>query len=304
MNLLIAGKISENNNLAEKLSSLGYNIISFPDERASVSSFSIDVADIDGVVCNGLFLYNDIKEFKNLKFIQLTSAGLDRVPTQYIREKGIKLFNAGGVYSVPIAETALLGVLGLYRHSYFFFENKKTRSFTKDRTLTELNGKKVLIVGCGSIGDACATRFSAFGCEVYGVDVVSLQKDKYIDIYNVNDLSAVLDKFDVVVLTLPLTEKTKGLFNKQLFGAMKKGSVFVNVSRGGIVNEDDLISALENRLSGAVLDVFCEEPLEATSKLWDMENVIITPHNAFVSDGNEERLQKLIIDNLSGEYRE
>ena len=100
-------------------------------------------------------------------------------------------------------------------------------------------------------------------------------------------------------MTLPLTDETRGMFNGEMFSHFKDGSVLVNISRGAVVNENDLIKALENgKPSGAVLDVFENEPLDESSKLWDMKNVIITPHNSFVSPKNNARLFKLAYDNL------
>ena len=103
---------------------------------------------------------------------------------------------------------------------------------------------------------------------------------------------------DVVVLTLPLTEQTRHLFGAELFAQMKPGAVLVNISRGGIVDTAALENALQDHLGGAVLDVFEEEPLSPKSCLWDMENVIATPHNSFVGEGNPRRLAEVIFSNL------
>ena len=116
-----------------------------PDERAPVA----DPEDYEVAVCNNLFGFHNIDTFSNLKYIQLTAAGMDRVPLDRIREKGIELHNAAGVYSVPMAEFALWGVLELYKQGRFFAENQKHRRWEKHRNLRELSGRTVLIVGCG-----------------------------------------------------------------------------------------------------------------------------------------------------------
>ena len=103
---------------------------------------------------------------------------------------------------------------------------------------------------------------------------------------------------DVVVLTLPLTEETRNMMDEQRFAKMKTGAVLVNIARGGIVEEKALLNALETKLLGAVLDVFSEEPLKIDNPLWKKENVIITPHNSFVGDGNFDRLNQVIIENI------
>lgn len=253
---------------------------------------------VEGVICNGLFLYHPIERFTSLKYIQLTSAGFDRVPLDYITEKGISIFNAKGVYSVPMAEFALCAVLQLYKKMVFFYENQKSRKWEKHRGLLELFGKTVCIVGCGNVGNECAKRFSVFGCDVVGVDIKPYKSQLYNKMFSINEITTALQHSDVVILTLPLSDITRHLMNADCFDAMKRGALLVNISRGAIVNTKDLINALSNHLGGAVLDVFEEEPLSSDSQLWNMENVIITPHNSFVGEGNTKRLTDVILNNL------
>ncbi len=258
-------------------------------------------ADVEGVICNGLFLYHDIKKFTSLKFIQLTSAGFDRVPMEEVNRRGIKIFNARGVYSVPMAEFALTGVLSLYKGFGFFGENQKKKAWVKNRNLIELYSQTVLIVGAGSVGTECAKRFKAMGCKVIGVDLFVREDDNFEIIYPLDKLDFALSKADVVVLTLPLTNETRSLFNANRFAVMKEGSVIVNIARGAVVDETALINALkQGKLLGACLDVFENEPLPPDSLLWDLQNVIITPHNSFVGNKNSQRLIEVIIENLNG----
>ena len=252
----------------------------------------------DAVVCNGLFLYNDIKKFTNLKHIQLTSAGYDRIDTDYCKEKGIKLYNARGVYSVPIAEWAVLKILELYKKSARFYENEKKHIWEKEREIFELFEKTAVIVGCGSIGTEIAKRLKAFGVKIVGVDIFK-PDENYDEYFDIKDINESLKKADIVISTLPLTEDTVELFNKEKFDLMKENAVFCNFSRGKVVNEEDLISALrEKSIYGAILDVFYDEPLNENSPLWDMENVIVTPHNSFVGEGNQKRMFEVILKNF------
>ncbi len=254
---------------------------------------------VEGVVCNGLFLTHPIEKFTNLKYIQLTSAGFDRVPMDYVKNNHIEIHNARGVYSIPMAEFAIAGVLQLYKQSRFFCENQKAHRWEKHRGLMELSGKTVCIVGCGSVGTECAKRFKAFGCKVVGIDISVREMEHFSHVYHLNDVKEVLSDADIAVITLPLTEETYHMFNKDMLDAMKPGAVLVNIARGALVDTDALIAALNSNLGGAVLDVFEEEPLGSDSPLWDMENVIITPHNCFVGDGNQERLTYVIWDGLN-----
>ena len=296
MVLLVTGAWKEAQMYVSVLESKGHQVYFMQNEIESLPCAS-DV--IEGVICNGLFLHHDIQTFTNLKYIQLTSAGLDRVPMEYIRSHNITINNARGVYSIPMAEYAICGVLQLYKKVSSFYENKKMHLWEKNRNLFELYGKQVCIVGCGSVGTECAKRFKAFGCIVRGIDEVRDGTNNCFDeILQPKHLQSELSQADVVVLTLPLTEETKGMFGHEMFQYIKTGAIFVNIARGLLVNEQALVKALKNHLMGAVLDVFEQEPLSVESAFWDMDNVIITPHNSFVSDGNDRRLGKIIMDNL------
>lgn len=301
MKLLVTGAFTITAEQFDMLSSLGCEIMFQKDERGKPEC---DFSEADAVICNGLFLYHDISEFKNLKLIQLTSAGLDRVPIEEIKRRNIALFNARGVYSVPMAEFALSGVLSLYKHLNTFYESQKSHIWQKDRNLHELCGETVAIVGCGSVGTECAKRFSAFGTRVIAFDITKPKNEVYSDFYNIKDIKKALDIADVVVLTVPLTDETRNMFNEDMFSCFKENSVLVNISRGAVVNENDLINALESgKLSGTVLDVFENEPLDESSRLWDMNNVIITPHNSFVSSKNNARLFSLAYDNIKNSMK-
>lgn len=296
MKLLVTGAFNTTAEQLDMLTSLGFEVMLQKDERGKPEC---DFSEADGVICNGLFLYHNISEFKKLKFIQLTSAGLDRVPLDEIRNRNITLFNARGVYSVPMAEFALTGVLSLYKHLSYFYENQKAHIWQKDRELRELCGETVAVVGCGSVGTECAKRFSAFGTKIIAVDIAKPENEVYSDFYDIKEIEKALEISDVVVLTVPLTSKTKGMFNEEMFSHFKDGSVLVNISRGAVVNEKDLVKALESGiLSGAVLDVFENEPLAENSRLWERKNVVITPHNSFVSSKNNARLFNLAYGNI------
>ncbi len=296
MKLLLTGAFHYTSEQIEKIKAMGHDVVFVQQEREPIS----DMDTFEGVICNSLFMYHSIEKFTKLRYIQLTSAGLDRVPMDYIKEHGIKIRNAGGVYSSPMAEFALGGVLALYKQSRFFLQNQLTHKWEKHQDLKELCGKTVLIVGCGSVGTECAKRFSAFGCKVIGADLFPSPKTEYAHIFPISELDNVLSQSDVVVLTVPLTSETKHLFNKERIGKMKDGAVFVNIARGGIIETEAIFDALKTKLFGAVLDVFEQEPLPAEHPLWDLENVILTPHNSFVGEGNSERLFDLICKNLEG----
>ncbi len=302
MKLLLTGAFTYTSVQMETLQNMGHILRYVQDERIPLIEQGIDPNDFDGVVCNGLFLYNDLSLFEKLRYVQLTSAGFDRIPLEQMQTRGITVHNARGVYSAPMAELALCGVLQLYKQSAVFAENQRAHRWEKLRNLKELTDKTVCIVGCGSVGQACAKRFQAFDCRVIGVDVVDVSASSFEKVYPLNELDAALTQSDIIVLTLPLTNETRGLFNRERFNTCKENAIFVNIARGAVVVERDLINALKDgQIGGAVLDVFETEPLSAYNPLWDMENVVITPHNSFIGDGTNKRLFDLIVENLKHE---
>ena len=295
MKTLVTGALQASEEELNTLRSLGLEITLHPDERQPVGQ----PEQYEAVICNGLFLYNDIQAFSALKYIQLTSAGMDRVPMDYIQSRGIEIHNAAGVYSVPMAEWTLMRILELYKNAGKLFENQRACRWEKDRGWQELAGKTACIIGFGAYGAETAKRLKAFDVQVLAVNR-SVKDSPWVDeFYPLAQLEACLARADMVILAIALTEDTRHLINKDRLSAMKPGAILVNAARGGLVDETALLDALASgHLSGAALDVFETEPLSADSPLWDAENVIITPHNSFVSDGNQNRLNQAILRNI------
>lgn len=295
MNILVTGAWNCTKEQLDRIAGKGHAVVFLQNEK---DPLPVAPAWVEAVICNGLFMHHPVEQFENLRFIQVTSAGYDRLPMDYIQEKRIALNNARGVYSIPMAEFALGGVLQLYKQSRFFLEKQQQNCWQKHRGLLELYGKTVCIIGCGSVGGECAKRFAAFGCKIVGV-AHRERKDIYFDrIVSVNRLEEVLLEADIVVLSLPLTEESRHLIDRERLASMKKGTVLVNLARGAVVDTEALLRWLETGQGAAILDVFEKEPLPVDSPLWQMENVILTPHNSFVGEGNGERLAAVIMSNL------
>ena len=295
MKLLLTGAAHFNKEQMNHIEDLGYELFFLQYEK-DVLPLKHD--EIDIIIGNGLFLHHNIEQFTKLKYIQLTSAGYDRVPMDYIKERGIIIHNAYGVYSIPMAEFAMSSVLNIYKEEQFFRDNQKKHVWEKHRGIMDLYGKKVCIVGCGSVGTECAKRFNAFGCHVIGVDIQTKENPCFESINSVDRLNEYISSADIVIITVPLTDNTKHLFNKDILNSLTDNCILVNIARGGIVDTDALIDVLHEKKIFAVLDVLEQEPLSAESPLWDMKNVIITPHNSFVSDHNTNRLFEVTMKNL------
>lgn len=293
MNVLVTGAFQLNSKELAELEAVGHKVFVHPDEHIPVEQ----PERYEAVVCNGLFLYNPIERFTNLRLIQLTSAGLDRVPLDYIRNHGIELHNAAGVYSVPMAEFAIGGILQLYKQSRFFAANQAQRKWEKHRGLLELSGKRACILGCGDVGREIAKRLKAFGCRVTGVNRTVRVLPDFDEVLPLDKLAESAAACDILVCCIALTPKTRGIVSAEIFDCFHDGAVFVNVARGALADEAALAKWLQNG-GRAVLDVFEEEPLPESSPLWEMENVLLTPHNSFVGDGNRARLWRCIQEAL------
>lgn len=296
MNLLLTGCFKYTETQIKTLQSLGYNIYFMQHEQEELPLFA---SDVDAVVCNGLFLSHDVNEFTRLKLIQLTSAGLDRVPVDIIKANGIMLYNARGVYSVPMAEWAIFRVLECYKQGWFFHQEQFSGRWTKNRGLREIAGIKVAVVGAGNVGQEVARRFQAFGAETTGFDIHVNETLGFHYMALTETFKERVGEFDVVVLTAPLLSSTIGLINREVLMAMKENTVVINIARGGLIDQQALMEVFVQRPDlFAALDVFEEEPLPVSSPLWQMKNVAISPHNSFVSDGNNKRMFDVIYTNL------
>lgn len=296
MNLLLTGCFNYSNDQISALQSLGCTIHFIQYEN---DALPVIPSEVEAVVCNGLFLSHDIEQFSSLKYIQLTSAGFDRVPIDRIKERGINIHNARGVYSTPMAEWALFRVLEHFKQGQFFREEQKGKRWTKHRGLREVAGIKLAVIGAGNVGQEVAKRFQALGAETTGFDIHTNETVGFNHMALTSTLKDHIGEFDVVVITAPLLPSTQGLISHKVLNSLKADSMLVNISRGGLIDESALYDFLKKRNDVyAALDVFEIEPLPSDSPLWQLENVAISPHNSFVSDGNNGRMFKVIYENL------
>lgn len=292
---LIAGNVMLSEQQKTELGELGLALSFQKDEREEVTK----PEQYEIVICNGLFQFHSIDEFENLKMIQLTSAGLDRVPLETIQERGIRICNAEDTYSVPMAEFAVGGILQLYKNSAFFLHNKTEKTWEKDRKLRELAGKQILILGTGHVGQALAKRLKAFDCYVTGLSRSGKPVPGFDHIATIDQLEVYLPQTDILILAIPYTPKTEGILDEKRLQLLKENATIVNVARGKLVEEQALIRWLEDHPSGgAVLDVFEMEPLPDENALWRLPNVVLSPHNSFVGEGNAQRLFQVMKKNL------
>jgi len=242
----------------------------------------------------------------NLRWIQATSAGiggfmartgLDRSP--------IVVTTAGGIHAVPLAEFALTGILHFVK-DIPQLERWKHGHHWERHTTQQLSGMRALVVGLGGIGRRIASSLCALDVEVWGLgrQGKTYNHPAVSRVVSHDALDQALGEVDVVVLACPLTPETEGLIGVDQIACLKPEAIVVNIARGPVIDEDALGEALTHgRIRGACLDVFAQEPLPAESLLWELDNVIISPHSASTVMTENAALVDLFLDNL-GRFRE
>ncbi|MGG1572260.1 D-2-hydroxyacid dehydrogenase [Fictibacillus sp. NRS-1165] len=248
----------------------------------------------------GMEEYTINKEDSPLTWIQTWSAGVNSLPLEKLSSHNVHLTSANGVHAHPISETIFALMLGLTRKIHTYVRNQQSKTWDHSNLKLEIHGKTIGILGTGAIGKETAKIAKAFGMTVLGMRH-SGKPEEYIDtMYSSSQLHDLLPQCDYVVVTLPLTKETHRLLGQKEFQLMKESAFFINIGRGDIVVEEDLVQALKSgEIAGAGLDVFETEPLGDNSPLWEMENVIITPHTAGSTQYYDQRvIEDILIPNL------
>ncbi|NAO99815.1 D-2-hydroxyacid dehydrogenase [Halomonas sp. MG34] len=241
-----------------------------------------------------------LEQNNDLKWVQTWSAGVNNLPLEQLSERNVSITSANGVHAYPISETVFALMLGLTRKIHTYVRQQQQKQWEHADLKLEIHEKTIGVLGVGAIGLETAKIAKAFGMKVLGVRHSGKSTDYVDEMYTPDQLSDVLPQCDVVVITLPLTDETTNLFGKEQFEQMKNSSILINIGRGPIVKEDELVEALQSgKIAGAGLDVFATEPLPEDSPLWDMENVIVTPHTAGSTEHYTERVVRdVFIPNL------
>jgi phosphoglycerate dehydrogenase-like enzyme len=236
-----------------------------------------------------------------LRWIHSASAGVDRVTTSAVRERGLLVTNARGVFSRPIAEYVVMMSLAIARRLPQLLELQRERTWQplRGRELSELT---IGIVGYGSIGVELAGLLKPFGCRIIATrrrPELGAGDAPHVELLGLDDLGELLRVSDIVVVAAPLTDETAGLIGAEQMAEMREDAWLINIARGRLIDEIALRRALSSGwIGGAVLDVFGEEPLPPDSPLYDTPNLVITPHTSWASDRVAERTVDLFTENL------
>lgn len=236
----------------------------------------------------------------NIRWIHAASAGVDTLMFPELIQSDIRITNARGVFDDAIAEFVLALVLIFAKDFMTTFELQRDRRW-QHRDTERIAGREVLMVGVGAIGRAIARLLRAAGMSVTGIGRSRRVGDQDFRSTETGDaLPRLLPKSDFVVLALPLTDETRGMFGAEQFRAMRANARLINIARGEIVRTDDLVAALENgAIAGAALDVFEEEPLPPRHRLYELPNVILSSHMAGDTLGWREALSRQFLDNFA-----
>jgi D-2-hydroxyacid dehydrogenase (NADP+) len=236
-----------------------------------------------------------------LKWIQLTSAGADRLLGSGFIEQGITVTTVSGLHATPIGEFVISAILMFAKGAPSYMRAQLQHQWARFAP-SELYGKTIGIVGMGHIGMEAGRLAKAFGCRVIGTRrsaTTSHATPEADEIMPASELHRLLGESDYVVLSMPLTAETRGMIGEAELRAMKPSAVLVNIARGAVVVEEALVRALrEGWIAGAALDVFEREPLPADSPFWDMENVLLTPHISGGTEVYNQRAVAIFADNL------
>ena len=268
-----------------------------------------DYSSIEVVYFSGDIFPERSREFaiaalksENLRWMHTFSAGVDDAFFTSLTERGVRLTTSSGAQAVPIAQTVILYLLALSRDLTGWLEDQRERRWNP-RSVRDLQGLHLGVVGLGPIGEAVARLGVALGMRVTGLRRTP-RGDEPCEVRPMEALGSLLPEVDALVIAVPLTETTRDLIDARALALLKPGAYVINVARGEVVDEGALVEALrDGRVGGAGLDVFREEPLAAGSPLWNMPNVLITPHSSGTSPGNQDRASEVFLENLGAYLR-
>jgi phosphoglycerate dehydrogenase-like enzyme len=234
-----------------------------------------------------------------LRWVHIASAGVDPLMFPELVDSPVVLTNARGIFDRPIAEYVLGLILVFAKEIRETLDLQRQRTW-RHRDTERIEGQTALVVGTGSIGREIGRLLSAAGMKVAGVGRTARSGDPYFgEIHAAGDLPSLLPEADYVIVAAPLTEQSQGMFDAAAFAQMKRSARLINVGRGPIVVEQDLVQALEDKqIAGAALDVFSEEPLSREHPLWAVPNLLISPHMSGDFGGWQDALAELFVENF------
>jgi phosphoglycerate dehydrogenase-like enzyme len=288
-----------------------------PDPGVHIAFVSRDVTGLSTkheVLPDTQRFYDALLHSASMRWVHVHSAGADRPVYQTLIKRGVQVTTSPGANAGVVAQTALAGVLALARKFPQLMAAQQERRWAPLMGADlprELAGQTAVVVGWGAVGQRLGSLLMAVGMKVVAVrrsatlleaasGATGATGPAGAETASFEDLATVLPRADWLLLACPLTDITRGLIDAQALARLPEGAHLVNVARGEVVDEPALVAALQSgKLAGAYLDVFAHEPLTPQSPLWQLPNVIVTPHSAGFSDGNAPKVEQMFLDNLA-----
>lgn len=240
----------------------------------------------------------ELEQLPNVKWIQTMSSGTEQLPYNAIKKKNIQVTSAKGVHAISISEYVMTAMLHFAKKIEKFQALKKSKLWNDSIEMFELHDKTLCILGTGHIGHEIASKAKAFGMNVLGVNRSGYHAEGFDRVYPLHQIVDIFPQCDYICSALPSARETRDLIKKETIGLMKDGVVFINVGRGDLVVEEDLIDALQTgKIRGAALDVFRSEPLEGGHPFWSADNLIITPHASYKTNRHINRVLTIFLAN-------
>ena len=278
------------------------------DERAISAEVAFVSRDITGLSTKHKILpdtqkvYDLLLAAKDLRWVHIHSAGADRPIFVALRQRGVAITTSSGASAPVVAHSAFLGLLALARHWPLLLAAQREHRWSPliaTGQPRDLQGQTAVIVGWGPVGQELGRLLRLFEMNVVVARRNLEGESSGFEMVRTSGLPEVLPRADWLLLACPLTPETHGLIGAAQFALLPRHSRLINVARGELIDEAALIDAIRTRrIAGAYLDVFCQEPLPKDSPLWELPNVIVTPHSAGFSDGNEKRVARMFLDNV------
>lgn len=267
----------------------------------SVQEAENDLARADILITSGNELTEaHIRQAEQLKWMMVISAGLEKMPLQTAKKRGIPVTNARGIHKTPMAEYAIAMMISATRKIKVWHKNEQEHRWNHDlKNMMEISGKTIAILGAGAIGGEIARLAKAFHMKTLGLNRSGRAVEHFDEMYTNEHLNECISQADFVVAILPYTNETEHFLAREQFQAMKNETIFINIGRGKTVNQADLLESLcAGEIAHAVLDVFEEEPLPERHPFWDMDQVTVTPHLSGITPQYQHRAFKIFEDNL------
>ena len=295
--------------LAHHAQAAGLEVVALPEDREArlapdvASDVEVALFSTDVFPDHSRQFFSAVRKAPALKWLHVFNVGVDHPIYTEMLERGVRLTTSAGSTAEPIAQTAIAALIMLAREWPRWIAAQRERRWDPMKTPEfprDLRGQTAVIVGLGAIGGEIARLARILGLQVIALRRSPRKPDDPVDeMYTPDRIAEVLPRADWLILACPLTEETRDLIDASVLALLPPTARLINVGRGEVVDETALVEALEaKRIAGAYLDVFREEPLPSESRLWDLPNVLVTPHNSSVATGNARRVYDIFVDNL------